>query len=355
MPMNDILLQTYGGNTLQNYLIAGGIILSGVLLLQLFRVILLNYLRRWSQRTATTIDDFLIHAAEKSLLPLFYVRTVIWGIAYLELPDPFQKALKIAWTLVATFFVLRLVTAILQYLIRSFLNRQHHAEDRQKQMRGIMLIINIAIWCTGIVFLLDNLGYNVTTVVTGLGIGGIAIALASQAVLADLFSYFVIFFDRPFEIGDFILVGDKMGTVEHVGIKTTRLRSISGEQLIFSNTDLTNSRIHNFKRMEKRRVVFRLGVVYQTPQEQLRAIPAIVREIIASKRGAIYDRGHFANFGDFSLDFEFVYFVDGVDYTRYMDLQQAINLDIFTTFSQRGIEFAYPTQWVYVQQPTAAS
>jgi len=187
-------------------------------------------------------------------------------------------------------------------------------------------------------------------VVAGLGIGGVAVALAAQAVLGDLFGYFVIFFDKPFEIGDFIIVGDKMGAVEQIGIKTTRLRAIGGEQLVFSNKDLTDSRVHNFKKMERRRVVFKLGVIYQTPSEKLKAIPQIVKSIIEKQNDATFDRGHFATYGDFSLDFEFVYYVTGADYTKYMDIQQAINMAIFETFEREKIEFAYPSQTLFVNK-----
>jgi len=140
------------------------------------------------------------------------------------------------------------------------------------------------------------------------------------------------------------MVGDKLGVVEHIGIKTTRMRALSGEQLVFSNTDLTNSRVHNYKRMERRRVVFALRVTYQASAEQLKKITSIVKEIITSMENTLYDRGHFASYGEFSLDFEFVYYVNGEDYNRYMDIQQSINLAIFEAFGKEGIAFAYPTQ-----------
>jgi small-conductance mechanosensitive channel len=170
-----------------------------------------------------------------------------------------------------------------------------------------------------------------------------------------LFSYFVIFFDRPFEVGDFITVQDKVGTVEYTGIKTTRLRALTGEQLVFSNTDLTNSRIHNFKKMQERRVLFRIGVVYQTSAAQLKEIPQIVKNIIEKHSDVRFDRGHFATYGDFSLNFEFVYFVIGSEYVKYMDTQQSINLEIYDEFEKRGIEFAYPTQTLFVNKETVSA
>ncbi len=173
-------------------------------------------------------------------------------------------------------------------------------------------------------------------------------ALAAQAILQDLFSYFSIIFDRPFDVGDFIIVDSFMGTVEYVGIKTTRIRSLSGEQVVFSNTDLTNSRVRNYKRMELRRVVFGFGVVYETPLDKLRKIPQIVEDVIKSIEQTRFDRAHFFKYGDFSLDFEVVYYVLSSDYNKYMDIQQEINLKIKEEFEREGIEFAYPTQLLYL-------
>ncbi len=211
-------------------------------------------------------------------------------------------------------------------------------------------VIKVAVWGIGIAFLLDNLGFKISTVIAGLGIGGIVVALAAQAVLGDLFSYFAILFDRPFEIGDFIIIEGYLGVVEHVGIKTTRIRSLSGEQLVFSNTDLTNSRVRNYKRMDKRRVLFKLGVTYQTSLEHMKEIPVIITDIIKMIKETTFDRAHFSSYGSFSLDFEVVYYVFGSDYNKYMDIQQKINLAIMEEFEKRGIEFAYPTQTLFLSK-----
>ena len=207
--------------------------------------------------------------------------------------------------------------------------------------------IRVLIWLIGIVFLLDNLGFDISAVVASLGIGGVAIALASQGVLQDLFSYFSILLDRPFELGDFIIVGDYLGTVEYVGIKTTRLRSINGEEIIIANTDLTGSRIRNFKRMRSRRIVFQFGVLYETDTELLAKIPILIADIIDHPPNATCDRAHFAGYGEYSLNFEVVYFINTNDYNIYMDAQQQINLKIKSEFAKRNIEFAYPTQVNY--------
>ena len=243
----------------------------------------------------------------------------------------------------------------MKYFVLSILKKQEDGDLKQKQARGLLVIVKVAVWILGIVFLLSNLGYDVTSIIAGLGIGGIAIALAAQTILGDLFSYFVILFDRPFEIGDFIIIDDKMGVVEYIGIKTTRLRTLSGEQLICSNKDLTDSRVHNYKRMQKRRVVFSIGVTYQTPADVLESIPRLVKEIIEKKDAVIYDRGHFAGFGDFSLNFEFVYYVLSSDYNKYMNTQQEILLNIYRSFENKKIDFAYPTQTIFLEKNNMGS
>jgi small-conductance mechanosensitive channel len=199
---------------------------------------------------------------------------------------------------------------------------------------------------------LDNLGVNVTALVTGLGVGGIAVALAVQNVLGDLFASLSIVLDKPFVLGDFVVVDDLLGSVEHIGLKTTRLRSLWGEQVVFSNSDLLKSRLRNFGRMAERRVSLDIGVTYQTPRAVLQAIPAIIREAIEEQVATRFDRSHFKGFGDSALTFESVYYVLSPDYNRYMDIQQAINLRIYERFESQGIGFAYPTQTVFLERGT---
>jgi len=353
--MKEFLNQTYFGNTVESYAIALGIFILGAIILTIFKKIVLSRLKKWSEKTETKLDDLLIKGMEKSILPVLYLSVFYVAVDYLSLPAGVEKGIGIGAVILITFFVIRLITSTLRYSLSAYVKRKSPGEEdadrRLRQINGITLIFNFIIWVVGFVFLLDNLGFEISAVIAGLGIGGIAIALAAQAILGDLFSYFVIFFDRPFEIGDFVnLGGEFVGTIEYIGIKTTRIRSLSGEQIVASNTDLTNSRVRNFKRMERRRVVFKLGVIYQTTAEQLEEIPKIVREIIESKEDTVFDRGHFAAYGDFSLNFEFVYFVIGPDYVKYMDTQQKINMEIYRTFENKGIEFAYPTQTLFVSK-----
>ena len=348
--MQEILDYSIFENTTLAYLSALGIFSAGIAVLYVFKNYVLSRLKKWADTTDTTIDDLLLGAIEKTLVPIFYFGVFYMSLKSLQLSHDFLRGLNIAAIVLVTVQIVRTVTAAVNFSLQAYLKKASDTEGGEKQLKGIRGLINFAIWVIALVFLLDNLGVKISAVVAGLGIGGIAVALAAQAVLGDLFSYFVIFFDKPFETGDFIIVGDKMGVVEHIGIKTTRLRALGGEQLVFSNTDLTNSRVHNYKKMERRRVVFKLGVVYQTPTDKLKEIPRIVKEVIGSKEDAEVDRGHFAAFGDFSLDFEFVYYVSGSDYTKYMDIQQSINLDIVEIFNREKIEFAYPSQTIFLNK-----
>ena len=348
--MQEILNYTILENTILKYLIALAIFFGGMLVVFVFKTYILSRLKKWADKTNTNIDDLLVKAIEKSLIPVIYFGIFYAALHTLILSPDFIIGLNIATKIIITFFVVRTIVSALGYALKSYAKKSEDTEKREKQLRGISGLVNLVIWFIALLFLLDNFGVEISAVVAGLGIGGIAVALAAQAVLGDLFSYFVIFFDRPFELGDFIVVGDKRGAVEHIGLKTTRIRALGGEVLIFSNTDLTNSRVHNFKKMEKRRVVFNLGVTYQTTAQKLKMIPEMVKRIIDEQADAEFDRGHFATYGDFSLNFEFVYYVIGADYNKYMDIQQSINLTIYEAFEKDGIEFAYPTQTLFVSK-----
>jgi len=233
-----------------------------------------------------------------------------------------------------------------------FLYRLRHRAETDAStattLAALGFLARLAIWTLVVLLALANLGVDITAMVAGLGIGGVAVALAAQNVLGDLFASASIVLDKPFVLGDFIIAGQDMGTIEHIGLKTTRVRSLSGEQLVFPNHDLLTSRIHNYKRMSERRVLFSLGVTYQTPAEKLAAIPAMLRAAIEAQSSTRFDRAHFQQFGDSALVFEIVYYVLSPDYNLYMDIQQAINLAVFRRFAQEQIEFAYPTQTVYL-------
>ncbi len=349
--MIDNFFQTsFLGNSIQNYLIFLAVFIVGILIIKVIKSVSLHRLKAWSEKSATTIDDFLLVIFEKKLIPLFYFGVFYLSFNSLTLTASVQRIIDVAGIIILTYFGLRFVLELINYSLERYWVRKEVDKNRQGSLKGIITVIKVAVWGIGITFLLDNLGFKISAVVAGLGIGGIAVALAAQTILGDLFSYFVIFFDRPFETGDFIILDNYMGTIEHIGIKTTRVLSLGGEQLVFSNTDLTNSRIRNYKRMEKRRVVFKLGFTYQTTSKQLKEIPPIIRKAIEEIKDTAFDRAHFSSYGDFSLVFETVYYVLSGDYGKYRDIHQEINLSIKEEFEKRGIEFAYPTQTLYMEK-----
>ena len=337
-------------NRVLDYLICISIFLISILVIKLFRRFVLARLKRWAERTTTTFDNFLIEIIDKNLLPLLYFGAFYLSIRTLTLNPVLSKVIDILGLALLTIFVIRSLISLINYILYVFWLRKEKDEAKERSLKVILSVIKVVVWGLGIVFLLDNLGFQISTVIAGLGIGGVAVALAAQAILGDLFSYFAIFFDRPFEIGDFIIVGDYLGTIEHIGIKTTRIRSLGGEQIVFSNADLTNARVRNYKRMDQRRVVFKLGVTYQTTLKQVKEIPIIIRNVIKNTKDTVFDRAHFFSYGDFSLVFEVVYYVLSRDYNKYMDIQQEINFAIKEESQKRGINFAYPTQTLYVNK-----
>ena len=299
------------------------------------------------------------------LLALLVVKTSRWflwvmaiwaAMSLLLLP---ARAVRIVTVISIVAFWMQVgvwgVTAVRFWLTR----RTTRGGKPDPQLRGsldvLMFVAYIAVFAIVILLALDNLGVNITALVAGLGIGGIAIALAVQTVLGDLFASLSITLDKPFEVGDFLILGDVLGTVERIGIKSTRLRSLSGEQIIISNGDLLNSRLHNYKRMFERRVVFQIRVVLDTPVEKMRQIPGLIRGIVEAQEKTRFDRSHFMSYGEYSLDVETVYYVLSPDYNVYADIQQAINLSIHETFQREGIELALPARTSIVRNAAAGA
>jgi len=346
--LEKIMNYVFLGNTLRRYLLTLCVLLLGMLIIKFIIRKIIHHLRLLAEKTVTTFDDLLVGLLEKIALPLSYFTVVYLSFKTLNLPPTAEKIFNYSIMGIVVFFAVKVLIAFIAYGFMIYLKKQNGDAALEKSLHGIMAVIRIAVWVGAVIFFLDNLGFKISAVIAGLGIGGVAVALAAQTILKDLFSYFCILFDHPFKAGDFIIVGDFMGTIEHIGIKTTRIRSLGGEMLVFSNSDLTDSRLRNYKLMEKRRVVFRIGVVYQTKLSQIKEIPKIIKNIITNTKDATFDRAHFFSYGDFSLIFEVVYYVIGGDYNKYMDIQQEINFAIKEEFEKRGIDFAYPTQTVYL-------
>ncbi|RJP59247.1 MAG: mechanosensitive ion channel family protein [Candidatus Auribacter fodinae] len=347
--MNEILDAVILNNAVRDYCIALVMLIVGVVCLKIVRRLSMNYLQKIVDKTKSGFNNFLLTVFNKTVVPMLYIGLIILALSGLELHQGMRWVIKVSSLALFTLYMGLFVVAVIRYYLMKQAFKHIDPQQRESFIKGILPAVRIIVWGICIVFLLDNLGFQIKTIIASLGIGGVAIALASQAILEDLFCYFAILFDQPFHVGDFIIIDDYLGSIEHIGIKTTRIRSLSGEQLVFSNKDLTNARLRNYKRMEERRVLFKLGVVYQTDLDVMKKIPEIIKNIIVNTPDTRFDRAHFSAFGDFNLIIEVVYYVLASDYNKYMDIQQSINFAIKEKFKEQGIEFAYPTQTLYVE------
>ncbi|HUG43586.1 MAG TPA: mechanosensitive ion channel family protein [Acidobacteriota bacterium] len=354
--LNDLLEWTFYSNSLIQWLVALLVFLISLTLLVFLKNQLASRLKAFSQRTENRLDDLIADVLGKTrILPLAAV--AIWfSSQFLVLGTTLQNWIE----------AIAIVAVLLQMaiwgntLIGSAVERYIRLEVDDEPTRvasttAITFLARLILWSLILLVGLQNLGVELTPVITGMGIGGIALALAVQNILGDLFGSLSILLDKPFVVGDFIIVGDQLGTVERIGLKTTRVRSLHGEQLVFANSDLLNSRIRNFKRMFERRIVFSIGVVYGTPYAKLERIPLLIREIIEKEELVRFDRSHFREYGDFSLNFETVYWVKSPDFNVYMDIQQRINLGIYRVFEAEEIEFAFPTRTVHLEMKEEAA
>lgn len=286
---------------------------------------------------------------------LLTVASVLVGLSLLDLPARWSDRVAQLWYVTVALQLALWGARLIDVLMQRQLMR-HAAPGSSPQATVSSTLIgwglNTALWAVVALAVLSNLGFNITAFVASLGIGGIAIALAAQNILGDLFASIAIALDKPFEVGDAINNGSVNGTVEHVGMKTTRLRSPSGEQIVVSNTELLKGSLRNFKRMSTRRIEFTVGVSYATTPEQAAEIPAVIRRVVEAQPELVFDRAHFAKLGESSLDYVVVYVMQTANYGQYMDNQQAINIGLMHEFAAMGVEFAFPTRNVVLSGPS---
>ncbi|NKF22293.1 mechanosensitive ion channel family protein [Solimonas marina] len=352
MSFSSLLQLKFVDNTLQTWLVAIGITIAIVLAVSVVRSLVVRRFAQFAKRTDTSVDDLVVYVVRKTHL-LLVCLPAFWIAGHsLDLPDRGNEIIKGAASLALVLQLGLWIGGAVDFWV---------AQSRERAMRenagaatslgAIKFVVKLVLWAVLVLVGLDNIGVDVTAMVAGLGVGGVAVALAVQNILGDLFASLSIVIDKPFEIGDFIVVDDCAGTVEHVGLKTTRVRALSGEQLVFANSDLLKARVHNYKRMRERRIVFKFGILYETSPALLGQVPEMVAEIIKNQDLVRFDRAHFASFGDSSYDFEVVYWMLDPDYNKYMDTQQAINLGMVRRFADEGIGFAYPTRTLHVASP----
>jgi small-conductance mechanosensitive channel len=265
----------------------------------------------------------------------------------------FATAFTVAQILVATFIITRIINVLVSWYAEQ---RTKHGKELSNHLLTILKkVAQIIVYVFAMVMILGVFGQDLSGIVVGFGVGGIAVALAIQNILSDALTAFSIYFDRPFEIGDFVVVDDYAGTVTKIGIISTRIQLLQGEELVISNKNLISTSLRNFKKLKKRRIAFDIKVTYDTSPKKLKKIPEIIANILKEVKLANLDRVHFRQLDDFSLAFEVVYYIKTGDYNKYMDIQQHINYSILEEFAKEKIELAYPTQKIFYVKDGAAS
>lgn len=356
MNVVDLLYYPLLGNPLGAWLAALALGSFFAVLLPLVQRHLVQRLRRLADHDGAHISRYAAALAAGTRHGVLLLVAVFIGARALSLPARIDTALA---SLAATALLLQAALwgqrALDVWLARHLEHKRAVDAAGATTVSVLGFVCRVVLWAVALLMILDNLGFDITTLLASLGIGGVAVALAVQNILGDLFASLSIALDKPFVIGDFIVVDAIAGTVEYVGLKTTRVRSLEGQQVVFANADLLKSRIHNYKRLYERRVLFGFGVLYQTPAQTLAAIPGMVKQIVQAQSDVRFDRAHFKGFGDSSLDFEVVYFVLDPDYNRYMDIQQAINLALVERFTATNVGFAFPTRTLHVESLPAVA
>ncbi len=351
MNIEHLLQLEFLANPLRNWLYAAMALVLTAVALRLLLRFLASRLASLAERSATQVDDAAVAMLNQVRWWVLATLGVYAATRFLDMPlRPAQWIEGAAMVAVLLQIGIWATSIVGQWVEHSRRRRMANSPAAATGLIALGIVARIVVWSVVVLLVLDNLGVNVTALVASLGVGGVAVALAVQNILGDLFASFSIIFDKPFVVGDFLVIDDFMGSVEHVGLKTTRVRSLTGEQLVFSNSDLLGSRIRNFGRMQERRVAFEIGVTYETPRDKLKRIPQMLREAIEKQPKTRFDRAHFKSYGDFSLVFETVYFVAVPDYNVYMDIQQDVNLGIHEQFEREQINFAYPTQTLYLHR-----
>ena len=338
------------GNTLLKYIQTMGAFVLIAIVFKFIQFLILRHLGKLAEKTETDIDDMLVQVV-RSLRPAFYYFiSFYFAVTFLTLSDFAQQVVGGVLIIWIVYQIIIAAQILIDYILEKKFIKNEEDKGTKAAVKYVSSFIKAAVWLMGILLVLSNLGVNITSLIAGLGIGGIAIAFALQNILSDLFSSFAIYFDKPFQVGDFIVVGESAGTVEKIGIKTTRIRSSTGEELIISNQELTSTRIKNYKRLSERRSIFTLGVLYETSSEKLRKIPEIIKDIVESQKNTRFDRVHFKTFAASSLNFEVSFYVTSNDFKEFLDVQQEVNIRIVEVFNKEEISFAYPTQTLYIEK-----
>ncbi len=344
---NSIWQNEYLGNALWEYVLFLAILFLLSLGFFLLKYILFRKIRKRIKEE--NIFKLFLGVVDKIRSPFYVFVSFYIALSVINIPDLLMKGFSFALVLWATYRVVIIGYQFIDFFLDGYTKKQVEPGSNA-MIRAVGNIAKGLLWAFAGLVVLSFLGVNVTGIVAGMGIGGVAVAFALQGILSDLFSSFSIYLDKPFVEGDFIVVGDTWGTVEKIGIKSTRIRALQGEEIVISNREMTTAQVHNMRKMERRRANFKLGVVYETATKKMEKIPDIIRKNVEKEELAELDRVHFSEFNDFSLDYEVVFYINSRDYMVFMDTKEKILLDIKRDFEKEKIEFAYPTKTIHLSK-----
>lgn len=344
MPQFEFLEKVYYGNSLYAYALSAATFLFVVWGFLAGRRLLIGRLRALAHLTETDLDDVAVDILEKVKAPECYIVAFFLATRSLEFHYKADRWLHVVVVVVVAYRIVTMLQAAVEYAIHRTILADGADAAHRDTAQTVTFVVQGFVWIGAVLFVLGNLGFNVTSMVAGLGIGGIAIALAAQSVLGDLLSAAAIYLDKPFTVGEAIKVGDIAGTVEHIGIKTTRVRSVNGEMLVFPNATLTSSRIQNFGNLTERRSVINFSVPAETAPSTLKKIPGHARAAVGKAKDARLDRAHLSAVKEGALEFELVFYVRGTDYAAYMDAQEAVLLDLLENLRLEGVVLCGPAR-----------
>lgn len=340
----EVLDMSFLGNTVDQYLSAVAVFFGLLIVFKIFKAIVVRRLHGLARRSKNKLDDELVKVIQKISWIFYFVVALYFAIHLLSVPDSWMKIVDGIFLVVVVYRVVKSLQDLIEYALLRV------SGEKGTTFVGMRLVIRVVLWIVAILLILSNLGINVTSLIASLGIGGLAVAFAMQNILADLFSSFSIYFDKPFGIGDTIKIGDQAGTVKHIGLKTTRVQTLQGEELVISNSELTSSQVRNFGKMKQRRSVMNIGVEYGTSVKKLKKISEIFEKVLGKMDDVELDRCRFMEFGDSALMFEVVFHVMNGDYADYAKKQEIVNFEVVKAFEKNKIEMAFPTQTIHVKK-----
>ena len=348
--MKEFLSREFFNNSLQDWLIAVGAMILIYIGLLILRHILNSKVRKWVDKTKGNVDNFVLDLVSNTKNWFLLLVSIAIGIIFLNMLPEWNQKIRIVLVIGFTLQISSWAVATVSYFINSKMKEEKNS-SKVTIYNTVGIVARILVWVFAGLIILDSFpNVDISSLVAGLGIGGIAIGFAVQSILEDLFASVSITVDQPFVLGDFIVVGDISGTVEKIGMKTTRIRSLSGEQIVIGNAAITSDKIQNYQKLQERRVTITVGVTYETPIEKLRMIPKIIEGIAKEQKNVRFDRVHLDEMADFSINYLLVYYALTADYNEHMDIKEAINFGILEKFGEQSIEIAYPTQMLYVSK-----